>query len=215
MLPLLASAGMGLLGGKALVNAQTPNLPNRETAQLDSDTQEVMKQQQARASQNLSQTANELTQGAEGARGVLPQEQQFQQQATALGMAQPEDLSKALSNRANRYFEGDMIKLQNQAKLKAGNLMAQRQQAAMGSLEAQQKIRMQAYDNALATEKAKQQARSAALGNILGLVGMGVGAAAGGASGAKAGQKMQGLGSLGEPTPMAGESYGMGAGSVA
>jgi hypothetical protein len=190
-LPLL----LGYLGAKKL-SKEASGAPTQETAQLDPGTQELMSVQRGQARKGLDETAAESMQGAEASGQTLQQQpQQLDQQATALGMANPADLSSVLSKRAQQKYSADVIKLGNKSKLEAGDVMNKRQQMAMGNLQAQSELHKQAYDNALANEKQKKANRAKALGAVLGIAGTAVGAYAGGGAGAKVGSSAgQGLG---------------------
>lgn len=182
--PLSAQA---MLAGK-VAGRMDKGVAQQQTAELDPDTKALMAGQRGEAAKTLDETAAESMQGAESAGGALqPQASQFDQQSTALGMANPADLSQVLQKRANKKYSSDIIKLQNKSKLEAGDRMNERQKMAMQNLQAQNALHQEKYNNALANEKAKKAARGQMLGSVLGIAGTLGGMAAGGAGGAKVG----------------------------
>lgn len=182
------SEGANLATGGQLFNGGS-NVPQRQAVALDPGTQGLLSQQRQHASENTQQIAGETMAGAE-ARGAGAQQgmaDNLNQQATALGMANPTDLSKQLSDRAQRYYQSDIQKLQNQANMGAGERMLSRQQQALQNEQQLNHVHEQAYQSALQNETAKRKARGQMIGSILGIGGMIAGGAAGGPKGVSAG----------------------------
>lgn len=183
----------GLAKKSGMLNA--PNVPQQQIANLDPQTQALIQKQQQQAGESTGQISGELTAGTEKGANVLPTATQFNQQATALGMANPQDLGAALSARAARYNQGNQIALTNQANMKAGDIQASREKQALQNEKQVNQIHQQQYDIALNNQLQQRKARGQMVGNLLGIAGMAGGALAGGGAGAGAGMSAgQGLG---------------------
>lgn len=181
-------AGAAVLGGRALGVGKPINVPQHEAIDLDPGTKGLIDKQRALSGESASQISDKTMQGAQAlGQQAMMNPGEADQKASALGMANPSDLSKNLAARGQRYYQGDIAKLQNQANMSAGDKMVSRQQQALQNQQHLQQVHAQAYNSALGNEMAKRKARGQMLGSILGIGGMAAGTIAGGPKGAQAG----------------------------
>ena len=109
---------------------------------------------------------------------------------------------QALSNRASKYFNQDVNRIRQEAKLQASSQGLQDSNAAQGYLMGRQKLEMAKYNREKERERANQAARAQAITSILGVAGTVGGAMIGGPPGAMAGSAIgQGLGPKASSAP--------------
>jgi len=187
-------AGFTPLG--ALVNntlEQGENNPQLQIAELDSGSDNLIKQREALANKSLEQIANERTSGIDRSRDLGAIQGGMGIQNSTLMSSQPAGVQEALKRRADKGYAQSLTKIQNQARLDAASEKAQARQKAlqMRMQQAQSKANilyaqdMEQYNN--------RAARNAALGSLLGGAGSIVGGIFGGQSGAQMGGKAGGM----------------------
>jgi hypothetical protein len=188
-LAALGPVGLGAIAARKSGLLQGGNsVPQSQAVALDPGTKALVDKQRALAGQSTSEIAQGTMHGAEGAgQAAMMRPEEADMKASALGMANPSDLSKNLAARGQRYYQSDIQRLQNQANMNAGDVQLQRQQRAMQNEMHLNQIHTQAYNSALNNEMAKRKARSQMLGSILGIGGLAAGTAIGGPGGAQAG----------------------------
>jgi len=187
-------AGFTPLG--ALVNntlEQGENTPQLQIADVDSGTEDLIKQREALANKSLEQISAERTAGIDRSRDLgAIQGGMGIQNSNLMGSSQPPGVQEALKRRADKGYAQSLTKIQNQSRLDAASeKMRARQQALQARMQqAQSKANilhaqdMEQYNN--------RAARNAALAGLLGGAGSVVGGIFGGQSGAQLGGKAGG-----------------------
>lgn len=189
------------------INKAVGEAPEQQFADLDGGTKDLLAAQSANAMKTPDQIADEQLQGAneisnaEGMGGL----DAAMEKSSGLGGVMPDDFSSALKSRAKKSIDSSGLNLRAQAKLKAGDIKAQRMgQMAQyeGQLHQQLTQKKVASINRASQKKA---ARAAMIGAIGGAVGTAVGGPVAGAMfSSKPQQQNTGFG---EGTQMGGSPY--------
>lgn len=151
--------------------------PERQTAELDAGTKELMAQQSAQAMKSPDEIAAEQMQGTEQLAGGESEGAQnlIAEKSSALGGVMPQDFDKALRNRAKGFIDKNQLALKSEAKMKAGDIKAQR----MGQLaQYEGQLHAQLTNKKIAAIQAAS-AKKAARAKMIGAIGGAVGAVAG------------------------------------
>lgn len=178
LLDKLTKPFSGLLGGGA------SDVPQYQSVQADAGTNALLDEQVAQSRKSREDLVREQLEGTQDAGQLIQKENRTN---TSLGMAQPDQVSKALQVRSQKAFDRDYGKLKNEVSLGAVDTKAKNMGAAAQGVGAAQNLAMNNYEGQLAQHTAQVNARNEVLRNVLGLAGMAGGAMAGGPAGARLG----------------------------
>jgi len=171
------------------------DVPGRQVAELDQDTQNLINTQKQIAARTPDQQANIMTEGQERG-GALIDPNASQMINQGLAMQTPESTLDALSKRAERNFQSGNIGRKTRAKLSGNESIMSAQNQAFQNAAAQSQRAAQEYQKNLSTAQNERAQRNQLLGSLLGaggsLVGTAAGAYAGGPGGAKVGGQVGG-----------------------
>lgn len=196
--------GLAGIGGAGLLSGLLSNndMPAAPEAQLSPATMDAMNRQFQRSMQSEGQIQGEYMHGTEGAKNLL-------NTSVPGGVATGEHddaAEQAIQNRAQRAYQHDLDKLQNQVRLQSVTDKASMLDQAHKSFMMKAQIDINNYKAKMQRYQAEQQARNQVISSLLGVAGFGaglalagpVGGAVGGGLGAAAGSTINDQGMGGE-----------------
>lgn len=186
--PVGAQIG-GAMGQNKIQSKLLGNVPERQVAELDQGTQDLMGQAEQRANMSPEEMANQQLRGTEQfGKDAASQVENQNHYSSALGMSDSNDIGSALSKRANKAFNISQSGLKGQALLNAGSQKAGMMNQAAQYAAAKSQIQMQSVQAAKDAAMAKKQQRAALYGAVFGATASAGGMMLGGPAGMNAAQ---------------------------